>query len=233
MKYERGSFITVPSKEVLRELHPTAQCLYMWLCSYANETGNCYPSRSTLASDVGVSVRTIDTAMEVLVAAGLVRKQTRFKGNEQTTNLYEVLVVEGSADSAIPLANFALPPSQILRTELNPVLTQSTEVGTDVPEIEVPMNLEEKPKRPSKAKYNDARIAFSWLPNRQKYWDKDLTQLECGLLLFARGEEAVRNMVRYTREHKDDEYFNWTFVKPSDYERKWEDVREYKRKNSV
>lgn len=88
---------------------------------------------------------------------------------------------------------------------------------------EEPSHSERKPK----AKYANALIAFSWLPNRQKSWDSNLTELECGMLLYERGEEAVKKFVKYVEAHKYDDGFGWRFVKPSDYERKWEDIKFY------
>lgn len=101
--------------------------------------------------------------------------------------------------------------------------------GAEPPVLEV--KEEETPKK-HKPKYADARTAFSWLPNPQKSWDSNLTQLECGLLLFERGEDAVRKFVKYVQNHQNDEGFNWTFTKPSDYERKWEDIKLYAKRNS-
>ncbi len=97
-------------------------------------------------------------------------------------------------------------------------------------EQRVPDEEENTPRR--KPKYTNARIAFSWLPNYQKSWDKDLTQLSCGELLFERGEENVRKFVRFVKANEGNEDFNWVFVKPSDYERKWEDIKAYAKRNS-
>lgn len=48
MKYEKGTFITVPNIQRLQELPPAAQALFMWLCAYADKDGRCYPSRAAL-----------------------------------------------------------------------------------------------------------------------------------------------------------------------------------------
>lgn len=95
--------------------------------------------------------------------------------------------------------------------------------------VEVPEDQKEKKPKP---KYDNARKAFTWLPNHQKSWNDNLTELKCGNLLFERGEEAVHAFVKYVNAHKDDEGFNWVFVKPSDYERKWEDIKAYAKRNS-
>lgn len=127
MKYDKGSFITVPSKETLSGLPSQLQTLYMWLCSYANETGECFPSRATLARNCGCSVRTIDESMEKLVFCELVKKRKRVDDGENLTNVYTVMVLGGSAKSAPPSAKSAQPLVQNLRTELNPILTKESE----------------------------------------------------------------------------------------------------------
>jgi len=88
------------------------------------------------------------------------------------------------------------------------------------------------PSRFKPAKYPNARTAFSWLPNRQDSWDGNTTQLSCGELLFKRGEDAVKSFVRYVKSHEDDDGFDWIFVQPSDYERKWETIKAYAKRNS-
>lgn len=228
MKYDRGSFITVPSREKLRGLHPTAQTLYMWLCSYANETGNCFPSRQTLAKDVGCSDTMIDSMLVSLEKEGLLKKKGRKDGTRQLSNLYTVLIVP-------PLQGGWPPPPTGLPTPSHDVgtnsihVTKTTEGRAELAVIEEVS--EDSPKKKSTAKYKDARIAFTWLPNQQESWNNDLTQLGCGNLLFKRGEEKVRSFVKYVQRHKDDEGFSWRFVTPSDYERKWPIIEDYAKRN--
>lgn len=121
-----------------------------------------------------------------------------------------------------PAQNGEIPTSHLLYKEIKN--GDVSEDGTSDDSI-IPFQEEAVPK--SRAKYTNARIAFSWLPNPQKSWDKDLTQLSCGELLFERGEEKVRGIVKFVRSHQEDDGFNWVFTKPSDYERKWEDMKAY------
>lgn len=109
MKYAKGTFTVVPNRELLRGLPPTTQALYVWLCSYADENGECYPSRSKLATDIGGSVRTVDTHLKKLENLGLIEKENRVKNNEKQSNLYQLLIVESSAKIAPPSADIALP----------------------------------------------------------------------------------------------------------------------------
>ena len=201
-------------------MDPTAQALYMWLCSYANESDECFPSRATLAADVGVSPRTIDAALELLIGASLVKKQVRYKENEQLSNLYTVIVKEGGAEFARGGAEFALPPVQNLRTELNPILTQTS---GDKLRVESYSLKEEEPRARSKAKYPHAKEVFGWFPRPEKSWQIDTTQLKHAELLHERGEARVKKALVFVAKHKDDEYFP-KITKPSDLERKWNDL---------
>ncbi len=117
----------VPSKAVLRNLNPIAQNLYMWLCSYANETGNCFPSRTTLAFDVGCSDRTIDNMLELLIEKGLVKKTQRVHEGVNLTNYYTV-IVGGVAKEVLHPPELASPGvAKEVRTELNLYITESSE----------------------------------------------------------------------------------------------------------
>lgn len=96
MRYKKGTFITVPNKDQLSGLDPQTQTLYMWLNSYANDDGECFPSIQKLSVNCGMSERTIYRRLEELVEKGLVRKQNQYVDNRQTTNLYTMeLMGEG------------------------------------------------------------------------------------------------------------------------------------------
>lgn len=136
MKYERGSFITVPSREMLRGIHPTAQTLYMWLCGYANETGTCFPSRKTLADDVGCSERTIDQMVDILRERELLKVNPRMDGDKQLSNLYTVLVVPPLAESATPPSKSCPTPLAESAHELNPLeLKEPVAIAPDILEV--------------------------------------------------------------------------------------------------
>lgn len=127
MKYEKGSFITVPTSSIVG-IGVGPQALYMWLCSFANNSGECFPSRSTLAERLGCSERAVDGYIDELIRLGLLIKEQRFSKNKQISNNYYLPL--GGAKSARGVAESAPTPSQNLRTELNPVVTQSTKLYT-------------------------------------------------------------------------------------------------------
>lgn len=66
-----------------------AKQVMFYLINRANGEGTCFPSIKTIASDCGVSTRTIQRTMVILLEAGFVKKDSRFreKGG-QTSNLY-------------------------------------------------------------------------------------------------------------------------------------------------
>lgn len=92
MKYQQGTFITVPNAKSLRGLKPQEQALFMWLCHYANTTGECFPSYETLAADCGTSKRTVMRSMDQLVHLGFVKKIEQYVEGRQTTNVYYVQI---------------------------------------------------------------------------------------------------------------------------------------------
>lgn len=117
MRYEKGSFIVIPNKQHLRGLEPLVQTVFFWLCTYADELGMCYPSRTTLAKDCGVSIRSLDRALEKLEEKDLLIKELRKKGKtENLTNMYYITIPEeldkltprlddgGSVNSALGVA---------------------------------------------------------------------------------------------------------------------------------
>jgi len=99
------------------------------------------------------------------------------------------------------------------------------------PRIEYVVEEEEKAPR-SKAKYPHALEVFSWFPNRQKSWEslKNVQEREYAEYLYERGEETVKQALRYCEKHKGDEHF-YQITKPSDLEKKWEDIRAYAERN--
>src|SRR4051812_28796547 len=94
MKYEKGTFTTIPNKEALRGLDPQSQVLFMWLCSYADDGGVCFPSIARLAKDCGVERRTIERRLKLLCDRGLLSLQQRYTEKGQTSNFYQIQLIE-------------------------------------------------------------------------------------------------------------------------------------------
>ena len=82
------------------------------------------------------------------------------------------------------------------------------------------------------AKYPHAFEVFSWFPRPQKSWMsfKSIQEREYAEYLWDRGEDVVKKALRYCEAHKDEEHF-YQITKPSDLEKKWEDIRTYAKRN--
>lgn len=66
--------------------------LYLQLRSYAGSKEIAWPSKKTLAKDLGVAVNTIESAINVLLEIGCIQYEARFTNDgRQTSNLYRVL----------------------------------------------------------------------------------------------------------------------------------------------
>lgn len=92
MKYKKGTFVVVPNIDILAGKKTELQSIFMWLCSYSNDDGQCYPSRKALASKSGLTVKTVDKYLAELVSLGLISKTPRLKIGtyENTSNLYQI-----------------------------------------------------------------------------------------------------------------------------------------------
>ncbi len=133
MKYKKGTFVTVPNRDQIRGLPAHAQVVYLWLCSYSDEDGICYPSRTTLARDARISVRTVDVMIRLLEEKGIVERTERkdpLNRMRNLSNYYQVMILEDVHPVQVVQgggAGAARGVVQELRRELNPVLTQPKE----------------------------------------------------------------------------------------------------------
>lgn len=94
MKYEKGTFATVPVG-VIKGIDPLAQVVFMWMCMHMNGEGVCFPSIGLLSAECGIkSRRTVQQKVNFLEEIGLLIKTSRFSGNKQTSNEYQIIIGE-------------------------------------------------------------------------------------------------------------------------------------------
>jgi len=61
------------------------------LCNYADETGQCYPSRETIAKKTAMSVRSVQRHINWLAENGFLTWSNEFtKDNRQSANVYQL-----------------------------------------------------------------------------------------------------------------------------------------------
>lgn len=84
----RRGFGIVATK-VMRDprLSTSAKALYAVLCTYADDEGVCYPSNETLARDLGVTTRTVQTLLAELNAAGVTVREERYAEGRQINSV--------------------------------------------------------------------------------------------------------------------------------------------------
>lgn len=100
MRYEKGSYILIPNKDLLKGKSPLFQVVFMWICQFADEDGICFPSRKKLAEVTGSSVKSIDRAIKELTDSKLLEKTTRKKGIQNLSNVYQIII--GGSDNMTP-----------------------------------------------------------------------------------------------------------------------------------
>lgn len=119
-KFQKGTFIILPNKEILRGQSPDLQAIYLWLCDYADEYGRSFPSRSLLAKVAGVSIKSLDKHLKILVSLGILSKENRVKDGEKLSNLYQIKLKEVVA----PKTTLPSPQNDPTPSPQNDPLTQ-------------------------------------------------------------------------------------------------------------
>lgn len=171
MRYLKGSFITIPNKEVLKGLPPYIQTVYMWICSFADETGLCFPSRIRLAECAGCSESSVKRAFEVLEEKGILKRTERKKEDGYNlTNTYQIIIVdkgEGFYVNPMGFSNSQERGSE-RTTELYPVLTKST-ITADAENLRIEETDKEGNVREKKPKKDSYEPALQWAENRRGF----------------------------------------------------------------
>jgi hypothetical protein len=96
MKYTKGTFNTVPNKNHLRGKPAEMQSIYFWIVDHADENGECFPSRDTLANESGCNIKTVDKYIKLLIEQKFITKTQRKKknSNKHASNIYQLLLID-------------------------------------------------------------------------------------------------------------------------------------------
>lgn len=82
-------FVNVDKKIIKSNVSDGTKTLYSLLCSYCyGDKDTCFPSQTTLANDLGVTVRTIQRRLKELVQAGFIEVKRR---GLTLTNIYRII----------------------------------------------------------------------------------------------------------------------------------------------
>jgi hypothetical protein len=231
MKYKKGEFTTVPNTRSLSKLSATAQALFLWVCIYADDDGQCYPSRAILAQNLNCAVRTIDQYLKELCDFGFIEKNHRFYGNEKTTNLYQIVLVVGQK-TALPSAENSTTPSAESAHRTKSILTKPILSEQSSQKYEIVPDVEEKPRKVKSTEALEVFAIFGEVTGKNPLnWRTNKTQRQSAENLFQeRGLEQVRQALEFHRETKD-EHFCPTIHTPYDLDSKWSKLFEFKKKH--
>lgn len=101
-------FTQIPNGVLRRsDLQPGAKLTYMVLLSYAWQKDHAYPGQDRLATDMGVSERSVITYLKQLSASGLITIHRRGLGK---TNIYVLHRITGSENLADQRSERSAPP---------------------------------------------------------------------------------------------------------------------------
>ena len=112
-----GTFGMIPTRLLRSKLSTNARLLYAILWDYAaRATQEAWPSRRTLAADLGRSVDRVDAAVKELVDFGALRVEPRYRQDGgQTSNLYRILNLNPSRTDTTPQPHTYGPPAAPVR----------------------------------------------------------------------------------------------------------------------
>jgi biotin operon repressor len=103
----RGGFLWVPNKifdHFAKSLNSTTFMLYLALCRLANnDTQTCYPSQDKLGEMIGISERTVRTAMDELESMNLIAVEKTGRGYQYTLTIPENFAGVEAQDTGSPL----------------------------------------------------------------------------------------------------------------------------------
>lgn len=101
-EYIKGSFVIVPNYSWIPKMTGSTVKVYLALCKYSNDQGQCYPSQSTVAKWAGFDERTVRRAVKELKEMGLITivPQQRTDGG-WTNNLYQLQTKDPGGENVL------------------------------------------------------------------------------------------------------------------------------------
>jgi len=118
-------FSIVPEWVIDADVSDRAIRVYTILARYAdNETLQAFPSRDLIAQRARCHVKSVDRAVEELVAIGAVVKGHRKAGNGYISNVYTLRRIPGGRDTTVPRVGTPVSPGRDTRVPL----TRTTEL---------------------------------------------------------------------------------------------------------
>lgn len=230
-----------------------ATVVYLCLCRHASRDQESFPSVKSMAEKTGISRDSVMRGIKILEEWNIISKHRERRTNATWLNNNYTLMDKSvwkskPSSTQQPGAKSLTATIQVANEGGSQVAHSDTKVshkkeahiseslrarGYEIKSAPLREDSETGESTKTRAKYKDARTAFTWFPFQELSWKKNITELECGLLLFERGEEDVRGIMKFVEKQKNNPHFGYTINKPSDLERKWRDIQEWDKKNRV
>lgn len=177
----------------------------------------CWASNEWLAKKVKSHKDTVSQAVKELEGMDIIH----CKRGARSREIYPMIGINAYQWSArTPISD---------RHQRLSISVSNSEKNTSATRIERVPPSEESEQRPARApaKYPHAKEVSSWFPNAEPSWLMNTTELKHMELLYLRGKQKVISILSFIETHKEEEYFP-KVTKPSDLERKWEDIKAYR-----
>jgi DNA-binding MarR family transcriptional regulator len=86
-------FMNEAAKMMIKEsISGKSKAVYQYLAYRSDKGHKCWPSLKMIAKECGYSVSTVQRALRELLDSGYIRKEHRYQGGMQTSNLYELII---------------------------------------------------------------------------------------------------------------------------------------------
>lgn len=131
MDYKKWQFLVIPNKDIMKGKSPQLQTVYMWICSFADDEWQCFPSIKTIADCAWCSKDTVIRKLVELEELWILLRQRRFNNNEKTSNLYQIRILDklGSSTQQPPSSTQQLGGSSTQQHRTKSTLLTKTKEG--------------------------------------------------------------------------------------------------------
>ncbi len=114
------------------KIGPSATCVYLYILKCAGPKSTCFPSQAKIATILGMSERTVNTAIKVLTKEGLIiTKQRASKSGERSSNITTIT----RKYCGPPYANIAVGPYANIADKIDKDLKQIEPKGSLTPPV--------------------------------------------------------------------------------------------------
>lgn len=224
MQYRKGTFVVVPNKEYLQGKKPILLAVFYWLCTYADEYGECFPSRQRLAKDCDVNIRTVDQAIKELEELCLIEKSKRKnEKGDYTSNLYQIICLNAFEDNVGVAKNNALP------SEKNS--TRGSEKNSTLTKSNIKLNPSKEETETSSVGINELIKTFEVMnPSCSKYYGNKTQRKACENLIELYGFNRVKKVIEVTLPKTNTLPFFPSITTPVQLQEKWSSLESAIRK---